>query len=160
MRLDHERHRHRQHLPLAPGERSRRAATTFRKHGKAREHRIDPPARDCGISQPPISRFSRTDKVAKIFCSCGTKAMPRRLTSRGLRWWIGSPRRVMLPRVGCSRPAMVFSSVDFPAPFGPMIATISFELDGELRALQNLIVATVARDDIARLQKAHRRRPM
>ena len=79
-----------------------------------------------GSSQPPISRFSRTDSVAKMFCSCGTKATPRRDTSRGDKPCIGSPRNRMLPWDGCSRPAMVFNRVDLPAPFGPMMAMISW----------------------------------
>ena len=38
---------------------------------------------------------------------------------------IGSPRNRTAPSRGDRRPAIVLSSVDLPAPFGPMIATIS-----------------------------------
>ena len=54
---------------------------------------------------------------------------------------------------------MVFSSVDLPAPFGPMMATISPSLDRKVRALQDLVVAPVPGDDVPRSQQAHRRRP-
>ena len=45
--------------------------------------------------------------------------------SRGARPPMDSPLRRMLPRPGFSNPAMDFSSVDLPAPFGPMMPTIS-----------------------------------
>ena len=92
-----------------------------------------------------------------MFCSCGTNAMPRRLISRGGNAWIGSPRSVMLPCEGCSSPAMVFSSVDLPAPFGPMMATISPSSTVRLCALQDLVVAPIPGDDVAAQPAGSRR---
>src|SRR5215510_1191064 len=50
--------------------------------------------------------------------------MPRRLISYGSRVWISRSPSAMRPRRGCRKPKMVFSSVDFPAPFGPMTPVI------------------------------------
>jgi len=36
-----------------------------------------------------------------------------------------SPSNVMVPERGRSKPEMVFTNVDLPAPFGPSTATIS-----------------------------------
>ena len=41
--------------------------------------------------------------------------------SRSIRW----PATVIVPLVGRSRPAIRFSSVDFPLPDGPITATAS-----------------------------------
>ena len=63
--------------------------------------------------------------VGNIFCSCGTKATPSAETSRGGRPPMArSPSRT-LPRRGARMPATTLSSVDFPAPLGPMMLTIS-----------------------------------
>ena len=45
---------------------------------------------------------------------------------------------------------MVFSSVDLPAPLGPMIATISPSATVEIDALQDLVARAVAGDDARR----------
>ena len=70
-------------------------------------------------------RFSRIDRLAKMFSVCGTKAMPRRMIWFGLRPVTGAPsRRTSPPNTG-TVPATAFTKVDLPAPLGPRIATIS-----------------------------------
>ena len=78
-----------------------------------------------GSTKPPISRFSHTVMVGNTFASCGTNATPRRARSRGGRVSIGAPSSAIPPDFNRSSPATAFSSVDLPAPFGPMIATSS-----------------------------------
>ena len=51
---------------------------------------------------------------------------------------IGSPFSETLPSCGRITPASVFSSVVFPAPLAPMIATSSPGLDGERGAAEDL----------------------
>src|SRR5579875_2661429 len=63
--------------------------------------------------------FSRTVISRNRLWFCGTSTMPRSRICRGLLPAIGSPRNVMLPRLGLSRPLMVASSVDLPEPLGP-----------------------------------------
>ena len=63
--------------------------------------------------------------VPNTFFSCGTKAIPLRA-----RWMApcrvtSAPSRVMVPLRAGTRPATTLSSVDLPAPFGPMTVTIS-----------------------------------
>jgi len=57
--------------------------------------------------------------------SCGTNATPSALISRGGRPAIDVPPSRTRPRLGASTPAMTLSSVDLPAPLGPMTPTIS-----------------------------------
>ena len=45
------------------------------------------------------------------------------------------PSSLTLPAFGCSSPAMALSSVDLPAPLGPMMPTISPACDDEIDAL-------------------------
>src|SRR5579859_7490126 len=63
--------------------------------------------------------FSRTVISRNRLWFCGTWTTPRSRICRGLLPTSGSPRNVMLPRRGFSRPLMVASSVDLPEPFGP-----------------------------------------
>ena len=87
--------------------------------GKSRSTR----ARRCprsprATSQPPSSRFSATVICPNSCRPSATSATPRRTTSLGCSAGSVSPSRSMRPRRG-SRPAIAFSSVVFPAPFGP-----------------------------------------
>src|ERR1041385_1410645 len=59
------------------------------------------------------------------FASCGTNAMPCRVISRGLRPPIGLPSKSIAPSRVLRNPAIDFSNVDLPAPFGPISTTIS-----------------------------------
>ena len=72
-----------------------------------------------------MSRFSSTVRMPKIFRPSGTCVMPRcTMTSAGSRS-SDSPRRRTEPARGRRSPEIVFSSVDLPAPFRPINATIS-----------------------------------
>ena len=75
--------------------------------------------------KPPISRFSATLMVPNTLRSCGTKDRPCRLIAGAPRPAISCSLKRTLPPLGRSRPATSFSSVDLPAPLGPMRATIS-----------------------------------
>ena len=55
---------------------------------------------------------------------CGTCTIPARSTCRGLLPVSRSPRKVMLPSRGLSRPLIVASKVDLPQPFGPTTQVI------------------------------------
>ena len=72
-----------------------------------------------------MSRFSRTGSVAKTCLPSGTSEHPRATMRSGLSPSTGSPRKsTSPPRAGVS-PAMLRSSVLFPAPFAPMMVAIS-----------------------------------
>ena len=49
--------------------------------------------------------------------------MPRRKRSAGGRFVMSSPSRSTRPCRAGNRPKTVLNTVDFPAPFGPMIET-------------------------------------
>jgi len=78
-----------------------------------------------GSTKPPISRFSFTLRLGKTFASCGTNAIPSALISRGARPVMSRPSSRTAPRLGRRMPATTLRSVDLPAPFGPMMPTIS-----------------------------------
>src|SRR5215472_4669844 len=63
--------------------------------------------------------FSRTVISRNRLWFCGTCTTPRSSICRGFFPTSGTPRNVMLPRRGLSRPLIVASSVDLPEPFGP-----------------------------------------
>ena len=108
-----------------PLKRRARAARRFsRQHRKAREDLVDAGARWRGRHKPPISRFSATVIVAEDVALLRHEGEAERLISRRRTPAI----RVRLSgsaRFGWRRPAIGLSSVDLPAPFGPMRATIS-----------------------------------
>ena len=54
--------------------------------------------------------------------------MPLFVISSGLTFIIEEPRYSIAPLVGVYIPVMQLNAVVFPAPFGPIIATISFLL--------------------------------
>src|SRR5215472_17358625 len=63
--------------------------------------------------------FSRTVISRNRLWFCGTCTTPRSSICRGFFPTSGTPRNVMLPRRGLSRPLIAASSVDLPEPFGP-----------------------------------------
>ena len=71
-------------------------------------------------SAPAASRTS-SPTVARSRASRGCW-MPSSAPSRPL--CSGRPSRVMLPRVGTSRPASIHANVDLPAPLGPVTSTV------------------------------------
>ena len=74
---------------------------------------------------PPIRKFSSTVRSTKIRRRSGTRARPARNSSSGERPLTSWPSKSTLPARGTSRPAIVFNSVDLPAPLGPMRPTTS-----------------------------------
>ena len=71
-----------------------------------------------------MRRFSSTVRFGNTRRPSGTSVTPRETI-----WSVdlpssGSPWKVMEPDFGLTRPAMVFSVVDLPAPFEPMSVTI------------------------------------
>ena len=73
----------------------------------------------------PISRFSITVRVAKILRPSGTWTMPCWTISCGSMRVMSSSSKRMCPVRVRSRPEMVLSVVDFPAPLAPIRVTIS-----------------------------------
>src|SRR5437762_2435348 len=63
--------------------------------------------------------------LGQMFCSCGKYATPRRQISRGACPAMEASAKRISPRAGLMRPAIVLRSVDFPAPLGPRMPTIS-----------------------------------
>ena len=65
------------------------------------------------------------DRLGKTFSVCGTNPMPllTRVSARSLV--ISLPRSVTLPVWIVTRPNNALSSVDLPAPLGPMMPTSS-----------------------------------
>ena len=68
----------------------------------------------------PIRRFSQTDISGKRLRSWGTCTIPSSSTLRGLSPAIGRSPYVIVPLLGFSRPLIARSTVDLPAPFGPI----------------------------------------
>ena len=77
------------------------------------------------LKKAPISKFSLTVNSAKTFLVCGTNEIPFLTLSCGDKLDISSPSIDTDPDFNFSNPNMAFIAVDFPAPFGPSIATIS-----------------------------------
>ena len=74
----------------------------------------------------PIWRFSRTVSEGNVLFIWGTYARPWRTRSRGCFPVMSAPSNRTWPPEIRSSPKIVLTSVDFPAPFGPITATISF----------------------------------
>ena len=72
---------------------------------------------------PPISRLSQTVISGKRLRSCGTWTIPRAARARGAEPADDlAPEARSGPARGCSSPLTAFSTVDLPAPFGPIEA--------------------------------------
>src|SRR3989304_1591067 len=120
--MGHKRARHGKHLPLTATQFPCFFFFFFFKTGKIMEY-----SSKSGflIKYPPISRFSMTVRVANMFSVCGTKPIPFPTSSNGSAPLMSSPSRNILPEPGLTSPKMVFRSVLFPHPLGPIITTIS-----------------------------------
>ena len=124
VRLDDLRARHGEHLLLAAGQRAGMLAGALAQDRELLEHRLD--ARfQLAACRAARSRPCAGSRARVIFGnsarSCGTKQMPFRRIWSGRRPSMRSPlKRISPSRIG-SRPAIAFSSVDLPAPFGPMM---------------------------------------
>ena len=75
-------------------------------------------------AKPPSSRLSSTDISPNSSRFSGTRPTPASTMASTLGRAIGCPPSLSVP-VEPSRPMMAFSSVDLPAPLGPMTVTIS-----------------------------------
>ena len=69
---------------------------------------------------PPNSKFSYTESWPNRLRPWGTKAMPRASRSFWVAPVMSSPFIRILPWRGVSKPNKVFSTVDLPAPLGPI----------------------------------------
>ena len=148
-RLDDQRARHRQHLPLAARQ---RAGAPRRPLGEIGEHGVeigDAPARACPSAgcRPRRSRLSWIDSVAKMFSVCGTKARPCRIFScAGTAVMSTSPSDIVPEWTGTS-PAIALTKVDLPAPFGPEHDDQFAGAHREIDAAHDRQVALVAGDE-------------
>ena len=148
----------------APGARRRTACAPARRR-RSREHReARRTPRRCvvrcrvGSTQPPISRFSRTlmRREDVLLLRHVGDAEPADLARRQAR---DRPAPTAMRRgSGCSNPAIVFSSVDLPAPFGPMMHDDLALVDAQVHALQHFVGGAVAGDDVPRDEQHVRRR--
>lgn len=69
--------------------------------------------------------FSRTVRVENTFSVWGTNPTPMLTSWNAFSDVIDSPCNVTDPDRTGIKPKMAFNSVDLPAPFGPMMPTIS-----------------------------------
>lgn len=69
--------------------------------------------------------FSAIVRLGNTFSVCGTKPTPRETSLSARRFVMSCPLSVSLPEWMCTRPNSDLSNVDLPAPFGPMMPTIS-----------------------------------
>ncbi len=116
-----------------------------------------------GLAPTPsaaTSTFSRTAERRGRTWSAGTCARGRRAPA-----YCGAPRRVIsapsssiAPAVGKSNPVAGFTSVDLPAPFGPIRPTTSWRCSSSVTSSKRLHALERARDAPARAECALRRR--
>ena len=120
-----------------------------------------------------IITFSMSVRSPKISGVWKTRAMPAWLISCGRIPRIERPSNSTVPVSGSTRPTRQFSSVDLPAPFGPMMARISPSATSRLtsssafsppkclftlRTVRMLIPPSLTRPARIRRARAHRRR--
>ena len=77
------------------------------------------------VSLAPTFRFSAMVSMGKTFAVWGTRLRPRRVSLSGRTPLTSSPASSTRPAASGSSPYAALSRVVFPAPFGPMIETIS-----------------------------------
>ena len=120
----------------------RRGAGARPAGGSARRSPRSARARAAARDSRP-SRGSRARSGWGRRCApAGTKATPSALISRGAPALNrGVSFRRTRPRLGASTPAMTLSSVDLPAPLGPITLTISPGGELEVHALEDLVGA-------------------
>ena len=98
------------------------------------------PARARG-SMAPISRFSSTREAGEHLAAFGDLADAEVADGVGLQARDVLSLNAIRPERGTSMPAMARISDDLPAPFAPMMATISPSADVEAHVGQRLRVA-------------------
>ena len=73
----------------------------------------------------PMKTFSATERFGQRLISWYTVLIPSRCAAMGESGLIGLPSRSISPESGLYTPVSTLTSVDFPAPFWPMIACTS-----------------------------------
>ena len=101
-----------------------------------------------------MRRFSATDRLGKIRRPSGTRAMPSATRSWAATLASDRPSKRISPERTGNRPAIVFSSVDLPAPLAPMTAAVSAAPTVDRDVEQRLEVA-VAGVDVVDLEQRH-----
>ena len=140
-RLAHQRAADGEHLPLAARERAGELGAPL---AQAREQHEDLVERlgavlaaeadlAVGAEQQVVLDRHRANS-ARV---SGTSAMPSMTRSSSERRPIGSPSYSIVPRDG-STPISALSSVDLPAPFGPMTVITLPARGGDRQAVQHL----------------------
>ena len=97
---------------LTCSSRFRRSLAIFRCAGMS----MSTPPR---VFSRPMKMFSAMVMFGNRLSSWNTMPMPAARAAAVVGSEIGLPSRITSPVVGCSTPAMIFISVDLPAPFSP-----------------------------------------
>ena len=126
------------------------------EHREQVVHRLEPLRRACfGRRNRPICRFSSMVSEGKTLFVCGTKPTPACTSLLALWLVMSSPfERAPCPERTGTRPNSAFSSVDLPAPFGPMMPTSSPGYAVQVAAVQDVDARQVARDRGAARRRA------
>ena len=114
-------------------------AASLGQHREAREDRLDPLARAAGLEIAAhleiLAHAQRREDV--VLLRHEGDAERADLARRAAR--IAASSRRTRPRLGASTPAMTFSSVDLPAPLGPMMLDDLARPTLEIDALEDLV---------------------
>ena len=88
----------------------------------------------------------------KTLLVCGTNPMPLVTRWSARQLVMSSPLRVTVPELIFTRPNSALSSVDLPAPLGPMMPTSSFSWQYRSAAVEDVDAGQVAGDQVVRAQ--------
>ena len=83
--------------------------------------------------------FSSMVREGNTLLVCGTNPTPACTSRFALKLVMSSPFRITLPERMFTRPNSAFSSVDLPAPFGPMMPMSSPGYACRLQSLRMLM---------------------
>ena len=133
--------RHREHLLLAAARACPRAGAPFGRDAGSARTRSPRSRAVTGPVNVDMRRFSRTVRFGKIPLPSGTRQSPARASSSGRAPLTRRPATNRSPAVGAIRPHATFSVVDFPAPFGPRIASDLAGGDDEVDAVHDFDAA-------------------
>ena len=89
-------------------------------------------------------------RLGNTLLVCGTKPMPWLTSWLGLTFVMSWPSSVTLPVRTLTSPKSAFSSVDLPAPLGPMMPTSSPSLGVEVAAGEDVDAGEIAGDEVVR----------
>ena len=142
---------------VRPTASARRDGASRPAWGSGRTPRRRRAAAWAGSMNPPISRFSRTESVGKTLASCGTKATPRRAISRGDSVCIGASRRRIVPRGRTQQAGDRLQQRGLAGAIGADDGDDFSLVHRERHALQDLVAAAIAGNEVARGQQGLRR---